>query len=102
NHFIGEILQINSAIKELKTLLKKNRLVEVLNTRNREVLFLSLYSEEGEKLAIVANLDLDREHTVELPFCINHYYFNRPDNSPEEGSKGQIILPPGHITVFTF
>ncbi|MEQ8223292.1 MAG: hypothetical protein ABRQ37_13370 [Candidatus Eremiobacterota bacterium] len=102
NHFIGEILELNSSIEQLKPLLHKNRHMEVLNTRNREVLFLSLYSEEGEKLAIVANLDLEREHTVELPFCINHYYFNRPDNSPGEGYKGQIVLPPAHVTVFSY
>jgi len=104
NHFIGEILELNSSIEQLKPLLNKLKHLEVLNTRNREVLFMSLSSQEGEgeKLAIAANLDLDREHIVEMPFCINHYYFNRPVHSPEEGLKGQVILPPGHLTVFTF
>ena len=104
HHFIGEILEVNCAIQKLKPLLITHKHLDVLNTRRSEILFLSLSSpeESGEHLAIVSNLDLEEEHSVELPFVIRRYYLNRPDYSPEEGEKGQVRLSPGHITIFTY
>lgn len=104
NHIVGEILQTNCVIEEIKPFLEKNKHMEIFNTKEDELLFLSLTAPEAgsQCLAIAANLDLDKEHILSLPFCINHYYLNRPANSPEPGESGQIIMPPGHITAFTY
>jgi len=103
-HLVKEILEVNSVIKKLKPLLERNKHVDVLTTRYPEILFLSLSDlhKKGENIAIVSNLDLDNEHEVLLPFPVREYYLNRPDRTPAEGDKGEILLPPGCITVFSY
>jgi hypothetical protein len=103
-HFIGEILTLNDAMKELKPLLKKKSHMEVIDTKVPEVLFLSI-SEPGnddEILAVIANLDLEKEKTIKFKDDVVKYYLNRPSVSPEEGKDGEIKLLPGGVTVFTY
>ena len=103
-HFIGEILTLNDAIKELKPLLKKNSHMAVIDTKVPEVLFLSV-SEPGndeEIIGVIANLDLEKEKTIKFEEDIVKYYLNRPSLSPEPGKDGDIKIPPGGVTVFTY
>lgn len=104
DNIIGEIMELNSVIEELNPLLKKNKHMEVIDTGNQEVIFLELTDPEegGENLAIAANLNLEKENSLELPVEVKEYYLNRPAVGPEEGEKGTMNLSPGKVTVFTY
>jgi hypothetical protein len=91
-------------MKGLEPILKKNKHMEVINTQSPEVLFLSL-SDPGndeEYLAVLANLDLEKEKSIKFENDVVKYYFNRPAVSPESEDDGEIKLPPGWVTVFMY
>jgi hypothetical protein len=101
-HFVGEIIKTNKVIEKIKPLLQNNKHLEVFNTRSQEILFLSLSGDGSEKLAIVSNLDLENEHSVNLPFPVNKYYLNKPSASPEEGAGGEMVIEPACVIVFSY
>jgi hypothetical protein len=103
SNIIGEIVELQGALKTMKPQLAGKTHLEVADGKAPEILVLKLTEPGVAKppLIIACNMDLEKEHGLEVPSEVMRYFLNRPGTSPEVGKKGKMALPAGWITVFT-